>query len=178
MPMCGRCKKELPVKSFAPCTSRCRDGYSVQSYCKACANEYRKKRRVTHGDIYRRTNRRSNMRRKYGLEQEQYELLHKDYKYCMICGKQETEVEAQTKSIQRLSIDHDHTTGKIRGLLCGKCNRALGLADESTEILKAMIHYLDNPPILNIPDCVESKTTRNIAVAVLMAETDFLDFPD
>lgn len=40
-------------------------------------------------------------------------------------------------------IDHDHKTGKIRGLLCGFCNKAIGLLKENINILRNAIHYLE-----------------------------------
>jgi len=43
---------------------------------------------------------------------------------------------------KRLSLDHDHVTGKFRGWLCGSCNSALGMAKESKEILLGLIQYL------------------------------------
>jgi hypothetical protein len=46
------------------------------------------------------------------------------------------------KHVGELHIDHDHTTGKVRGMLCGSCNRALGLFHEDVEALRSAIAYL------------------------------------
>lgn len=77
------------------------------------------------------------IRNQYGITLAQYnEMLEaQDYK-CAICGN-EDEVEGR-----RLAIDHCHTTGKIRGLLCGKCNRGLGLFYDNTTALAKAIKYL------------------------------------
>ena len=77
------------------------------------------------------------IRRQYGITLEQYnDMLEKqDYK-CAICND-EDEVEGR-----RLAIDHCHTSGKIRGLLCGKCNRAIGLLKDNTKLLTNAIKYL------------------------------------
>ncbi len=57
---------------------------------------------------------------------------------CAICGSKETTVNAKNDKIQKLSVDHDHATGKVRGLLCTACNKALGLlSDDLDKILKA-----------------------------------------
>lgn len=65
------------------------------------------------------------LERAYGLSERQYNemLLVQNYR-CAICGNEETTHTAGVK--RRLSVDHDHTTGAIRALLCGKCNRKLG----------------------------------------------------
>jgi hypothetical protein len=60
------------------------------------------------------------------------EDLSKIKKGCWICGNLDT----------RICLDHDHKTGKIRGLLCNNCNRSLGLFKDSVDLLKKAIEYL------------------------------------
>lgn len=60
-------------------------------------------------------------------------LIEQDHK-CSICGGKDTR--------QRLSVDHDHATGKIRSLLCTPCNTALGLVNDSIERLDDLKRYL------------------------------------
>lgn len=55
---------------------------------------------------------------------------------CSICGKRET-----AKGLS-LSIDHNHRTGKIRGLLCGKCNKGLGGFKDKPQLLLKAVKYL------------------------------------
>ena len=59
---------------------------------------------------------------------------------CILCGQSETRV--QNGKIQNLTVYHDHTTGKIRGLLCSRHNRALGLFDDNIETLQKAVLYL------------------------------------
>ena len=71
----------------------------------------------------------------YGLTPEQYdELYSKNNGKCHICLE---------KKDYYLHVDHNHSTGEIRGLLCNNCNRALGLFKDSKESLLRAIKYLD-----------------------------------
>ncbi|KKM75774.1 hypothetical protein LCGC14_1386860 [marine sediment metagenome] len=59
---------------------------------------------------------------------------------CAICGKPET--HRNYYGPVRLSVDHDHKTGKVRSLLCNNCNVALGLIKEDVGIAMKLLHYL------------------------------------
>ncbi len=79
--------------------------------------------------------------RKYGITLEQFdELFQAQDGVCAICGKPEWVV--QSGKLRELSVDHDHRTGKIRGLLCCNCNRALGLLNDDVDLFKRAINYL------------------------------------
>lgn len=79
--------------------------------------------------------------RKYGLSLEQHQaLLNRSGGKCMICLTGENGM-AQGK---RLHIDHDHLTGRVRGLLCGNCNAALGLLQDNTDLLQKAKDYLND----------------------------------
>lgn len=70
--------------------------------------------------------------RKYGITRRiRKEMCDKQDGKCAIC-----------KSDKRLVVDHDHKTGKVRALLCGKCNCMLGHASDNPNILLAGIQYL------------------------------------
>lgn len=71
-----------------------------------------------------------------------YDMLRDQDQLCAICGKPETAINHQTNDINPLSVDHDHKTGKIRMLLCGKCNRILGFCEEDIDILQRAIEYI------------------------------------
>lgn len=84
------------------------------------------------------------LKREYGITLATYEQMALEQGgVCKICRKEETEVSTvgQTKP-NRLSVDHDHETGKVRGLLCYKCNQAIGCLRHSIPLLNAAIQYL------------------------------------
>jgi hypothetical protein len=73
-------------------------------------------------------------------QQQFYEILIKQKNKCGVCGKM-----FEQKNIKRFhpfNIDHCHKTGKVRGILCPKCNRSLGLLQDSVEIIKKSIKWL------------------------------------
>lgn len=78
--------------------------------------------------------RRSILKTKYGITLEEYQnLLKEQENKCAICKREEVQ----------LCIDHDHVTGKTRGLLCHACNRAIGLLKENEQILINAINYVN-----------------------------------
>jgi hypothetical protein len=78
------------------------------------------------------------IRRVYGITLAEYDKMFEDQGgKCAICGNSD-EVEGR-----RLAIDHCHDSGKVRGLLCGKCNRGLGLFYDNQELLENAISYLN-----------------------------------
>ena len=98
--------------------------------------------------------------KKYGLTSESYqEILSAQSGGCAICGK--TEEQEGT----HLHVDHDHQDNTRRGLLCGNCNRALGLFLDRPELLQKAIKYLTQWK--NAPNKValrESKPIEHISV--------------
>jgi hypothetical protein len=63
-------------------------------------------------------------------------LLKKQGNVCAICGK-------GLEKDKRLAVDHNHKTGKIRGLLCVNCNMMLGMSKDNINTLKSAIKYLE-----------------------------------
>lgn len=86
------------------------------------------------------------MKNKYGVGREWYESIFSIQKgLCAICHQ---------PSSDRLCADHDHSTGKMRGLLCQKCNAAIGHFKDSQSIIRSAIDYLNKhnlPPVAAKP---------------------------
>lgn len=83
--------------------------------------------------------------RKFGLSKEDFEKMKElQNNLCDICKNPETTISNTSKlrQINRLAVDHCHTSGKVRGLLCATCNLALGKFKDSIETLQNAINYL------------------------------------
>jgi hypothetical protein len=77
--------------------------------------------------------------RKYGITIEQMEAtMKKQGGACAICGEKDA-----SRGLHFPVIDHCHGTGKFRGILCGKCNKGIGLLMDSPKLLKAAARYLE-----------------------------------
>lgn len=86
-------------------------------------------------------NARQALLRSYKITQADYDaLLQKQSNKCAICKSSDT----GRKTSVLFLVDHDHKTGKVRGLLCHKCNAAIGMLRDSIEILNFAIEYLKN----------------------------------
>jgi hypothetical protein len=91
--------------------------------------------------------RKKRLEKEYGITPEEFNnMLLQQRGKCAICGI------LQSATGKFLHVDHCHKTGKIRGLLCHKCNYALGFLRDSIEIAEAAIEYLkhEGPPPLFI----------------------------
>jgi len=75
----------------------------------------------------------------YGMTNDDYEKMLENQQFCCAgCNIHQNELS------KKLNVDHDHTTGLVRGLLCGNCNRALGLIKDNMETLIRLQQYLEN----------------------------------
>lgn len=83
------------------------------------------------------------MKHDFGITREEYMSMYShQHGCCAICGGQEPIVDSKTGKQRNLAIDHDHVTGKIRGLLCSRCNLVLGKVRDDVNLLATMIGYL------------------------------------
>ena len=121
---CAKCNIEKSMESFS---LKSKTGKSY-SYCKDC--ECIRSRERYKNNPQQQLN--YHIKRKYGLSPEEYNILFISQNgRCKIC-----------RSDKKLSVDHCHSTGKVRGLLCTSCNILLGGAKDSIKILEEAIEYL------------------------------------
>jgi Recombination endonuclease VII len=111
---------------------------SVQRWRNANPERYRAYRRrylAEHGEEKKRRDREGHLKRKYGVTQNMFEaLVAAQLGNCAICGANED---------LSLHVDHDHTTKRVRGLLCGKCNKAIGLLNDDPALMLSAKGYLE-----------------------------------
>lgn len=130
---CSKCGEDKSPEQFY---KRTRSSDGLNPHCKACVSAAEKEYRTPE------MNRRYNLKKTFGLTVEQYDaMLAEQGGVCAICKKAETTV--RQGAVQSLSVDHCHTTNKIRGLLCNSCNRALGKFRDSIDLLKNAQLYLE-----------------------------------
>ncbi|MBP7118572.1 endonuclease VII domain-containing protein [Candidatus Woesebacteria bacterium] len=86
------------------------------------------------------------IKRKYNLSLEEFNILfNKQNKSCAICL-----IKLPDGFHSNKNVDHDHETGKVRGLLCNKCNMGISLFGDSKIVLANAITYLQNPPYVDV----------------------------
>ena len=80
----------------------------------------------------------TNLKKNYGMAIDDFwALIAKQGGVCAICGLADW-------GTKRPCVDHDHVTGRIRGILCVRCNTAIGLLRDNPSISKAATHYLEH----------------------------------
>ena len=132
MPFCNKCKKTLNIDSFYIRKTGKKIGKPL-SYCKECLSTQQKEyRKTTKGRV---AYRRKHLKNTYDLTVEQFNQMYTNQNgCCVVC-----ETPSGTKY---LCVDHDHKTGKIRGLLCTFCNNLAGYIEKHPERIEQIKSYL------------------------------------
>jgi Autographiviridae endonuclease VII len=111
----------------------------------AVVRENNRRRRELNPERNRRISRASHLRLAFGLTLEDYDsLLKAQGGKCAICGAEESWAKSSGDGSRLLCVDHDHSTGRIRGLLCAPCNNLLGMAREDATRLRRAAVYLED----------------------------------
>lgn len=83
------------------------------------------------------------LKKRFGITLDEYEiLLERQQNVCKLCQQPERAIDRFSGMPRNLAVDHCHTTGKIRGLLCTHCNTALGLFQEDPELMIKAAEYV------------------------------------
>lgn len=144
---CSSCKCDRPQRDFEPSLGR--RPFGLSSHCRPC--DARRKRRSAKDSYWRLSdkerylfNRKNNLKKFFGLSLSDYEeLLSAQSGLCAICGGEETVKHHSTGVVPPLVVDHDRDTGQVRGLLCTKCNKGIGLLLHDPSRLRSAAVYLE-----------------------------------
>lgn len=122
---CARCGFDKPAEAF-PRNKNTRSGRHC--YCRACHNAQTRASKIGQGG-----SRKYHLKRRYGITLDEFDaLLAKQGSLCPICLKRPA-----------AHVDHDHRTGKVRGILCEMCNGGLGQFRDDPETIERAIEYLE-----------------------------------
>lgn len=125
MKRCSLCKK---MKSTSCFVIEKRNKSGLSSACKEC-------NKLHYGHARAERRRAKNLLDNYGLLASEYDAMYdKCGRLCEICGREDND--------RRLAVDHCHSTGKVRGLLCGHCNRAIGVFHDDPIVMARAAAYL------------------------------------
>jgi len=132
---CSRdCFAAATVRPSRLTCSKCggpRGNYKGESTCRKCKSD------ITIKNVIRRHGSTANMRHfRYGLASDEFDKLRLMYGgLCPLCQRK-----------PGMDVDHDHQSKMLRGLLCRRCNQALGLLGDNLESIRRVIDYLENGP--------------------------------
>ena len=125
-------RKESSKKYYEENKEACKQRTKEHPSCIAAREKYRSKPETK--DKIRNWR----LLQNYGITNQDYEQMLENQRFCCAgCGLHQNILE------KKLHVDHDHVTGKVRGLLCGNCNRALGLVKDNMETLVRLQEYLE-----------------------------------
>lgn len=127
---CGRCRKHLPRKAFNK--DKRRKG-GLRYACRKC--NHVAKLAYSASDRGRTRQWAARLKRRYNITPKDYNaMLEAQGGVCAACGNHPEGLH--------LNVDHNHATGRVRGLLCSSCNLALGNVYEDIKILEGLVSYI------------------------------------
>jgi hypothetical protein len=140
MKLCPRCQQPFPKSEFGE--------FGRGKYCADCGaitqKEYRQTyRRARKAKQTREERKTEHLWKNFKLSADDYNRMYREQDgLCMVCQKPGAKLWDEVPAHKKLCVDHCHTTGEVRGLLCRKCNSVLGLANDDPKVLMGAINYL------------------------------------
>lgn len=136
---CRKCGKEKPRTEFA-IARQGKHGPILKRICKPCASAQQSAWAQQTADGVS-NNRRLKIKSAYGLTTKQYaRLLESQGGLCAVCRQEETWESGGR--LMTMPVDHCHSTGRIRGVVCNRCNRSMGLLRDDPSCIRRAIDYL------------------------------------
>ncbi len=143
--LCKKCGIEKPRSEFTARKTGDRIGH-LSTYCRACMNATLKSKRIADPEKIGEISWKSKIKRLYGITVDHYNAMFERQNYC--CAICESKVSwsrgyrHKTNGSSRFMVDHCHKTGVVRGLLCTRCNRAIGLLGDKVKTILKAAEYL------------------------------------
>ncbi len=125
-------RKEYDKRYYEKNKEKCKERTKNHPSCITARENYRSRPEVK---VKMRNQR---LLRNYGITNADYEEMLEEQHFCCAGGGLH-----QNQTDKKLNVDHNHDTGEVRGLLCGSCNRALGLLKDNKQTLLALHSYLE-----------------------------------
>lgn len=145
MKTCSKCERLLDLSEFNADRSKIDGKYSSCKVCqKMSSKPIDKHKKAAYDKRYRKYRKLNKAASTLKVSVDSLrELFAKRHGDCYICQKPETAKDTKGR-IKALAIDHNHDTGKVRGVLCQRCNLALGAFQDNIETIKRAISYLNS----------------------------------
>lgn len=129
-----RCKQCEQVKDYSKFYNHPNTSDGKQQHCISCSAAMKKELKVTDPKKYKRDQKNRYLKHRYGITIDKYDDMYEQQNgKCAIC---------RTEDKGNFAVDHCHKSGKVRGLLCRKCNLGIGQLKDDIEILNNAITYL------------------------------------
>lgn len=150
---CTSCKKrKLLLEAFAP---HRRGTHGYRPVCRICTNRYAREHVKKHPSFRAKrlvNGRKCMLMRKFGITPEEYQRMWDAQQgLCGMCGEPETMPAGPKKGatgVRLLAVDHDHKTGKVRELLCFRCNTVFGAFEEKPALFTHMPRYAERHKVI------------------------------
>jgi hypothetical protein len=142
MKTCNVCGETKSLSDYYPTKFKSKqfpDKIYYHGKCKSCFIKEKQK------DYTPEKGRDKNLKHLYGITLQEYNtLLEQQNHCCAICESTDPKGRKSGRggAVEVFYVDHDHNTGKVRGLLCNVCNRTMGYVGENSGVLEEMIKYL------------------------------------
>lgn len=128
--LCRACLQELPLDSFYKSTSRTRDGFRHE--CKACWNKESMEYHRTNREEILEKRKEYHYQKSYGISRDEFlSMVEEQGGKCPVCSRED------------LVLDHCHDTGRVRGVLCNKCNQAIGNMLDNPALIRSLADWLE-----------------------------------
>jgi len=139
MKQCTKCNEVKPFSEFYR-ASKNKPGYVP--WCKVCMHAYQRATYKGKDPVKQKS---GHLLRAFNLTADEYNaMVASQNGLCASCGNPESKLDHRTGEPKGLAVDHCHTTGDVRALLCNSCNIALGLLQDDPGRIERLLRYIQS----------------------------------